>query len=69
MILEDSRKMLFGFCVFAAALQKPPADPVAAMVGRKAPAARLVSSTGEKVDVGKRFGKQPVVIVIYRGVW
>ncbi len=44
-------------------------DPSAAFVGKPARSLALKSTDGKSVDPGKRFGKQPVVMVFYRGVW
>lgn len=38
-------------------------------VGKPAPAFTLPDMNGKKVDVGKEFGKRPVVLIYYRGVW
>ncbi len=61
---------LIALCM-AVAVQQPaaPVDPIAKMIGKKAPAVTLKSSKGEDVDLAKKFGKQPVVLVFYRGVW
>ncbi len=38
-------------------------------VGKTAKGFALPSIDGKTIDVGKALGKQPVVLVFYRGVW
>lgn len=40
-----------------------------AWVGKVAKAFTLPGIDGKPVDVGKQFGKRPVVLIFYRGVW
>ena len=44
-------------------------DPGKAFVGKRAHSVALKSTDGKLVDPGRRFGKQPVVLLFYRGVW
>ncbi len=44
-------------------------DHGAAWVGTPAKAVPLKNDDGKEVSVGREFGKHPVVIVFYRGVW
>ena len=52
-----------------------PAAPVAqpdyteGFVGKKAARFTLPSVDGKAVTVGGQFGKQPVILIFYRGVW
>lgn len=44
-------------------------DHGAAWVGTVAKSVPLKNEDGKEVDPGREFGKHPVVIVFYRGVW
>ncbi|HEY3780705.1 MAG TPA: hypothetical protein VGL56_06450 [Fimbriimonadaceae bacterium] len=44
-------------------------DPGAAWVGTTAKTVSLKNGDGKDVDLNKEFGKHPVVIVFYRGIW
>ena len=38
-------------------------------VGKKAKGFTLPGTDGKSVDVAKKLGKHPIVLVFYRGVW
>jgi len=44
-------------------------NKAAAWIGKTAKAVPVVDMAGNKVDLAKEFGKRPVVLVFYRGVW
>ncbi len=41
----------------------------AAWVGTEPKWVAINDSTGKSVDLSKEFGKRPIVLVFYRGVW
>ena len=49
--------------------QTPPKDIGQSWVGKVARAVKLNDENGKPVDVSKEFGKRPVILVFYRGVW
>lgn len=51
--------------------QAAPDDPDKgkAWIGTQAKGVALTDEAGVQVDLSKEFGKRPVVLVFYRGVW
>lgn len=44
-------------------------DHGAAWVGKVAKSVVVKDEDGKDIDLSKQFGKRPVVLVFYRGVW
>ena len=44
-------------------------NPDDAFLGKAAHSVALKSTDGKAVDPGRSFGKHPVVLVFYKGVW
>ncbi|MDE2126366.1 MAG: hypothetical protein KGJ62_07240 [Armatimonadetes bacterium] len=47
---------------------KPP-DYTQGFVGKKAASFTLPAVDGKSVTVGRQFGKRPVILIFYRGIW
>ncbi len=43
--------------------------PATATVGRKAPAFQFTDQDGRRFRLGDHLGRQPIVLVFYRGPW
>jgi len=44
-------------------------NPGDALLGKAARSVALKSTDGKMVDPGRSFGKKPVVLIFYKGVW
>ena len=51
------------------AQDKVEAESAKTWVGKKAKGFTLPGTDGKSVDVSKKLGKRPIVLVFYRGVW
>ncbi len=62
---------LIGLFALAVLLprQDAPADHGKAWIGTPAKSEIVKNEDGADVDLSKQFGKRPVVMVFYRGVW
>lgn len=46
-----------------------PQGPASQWLGKQAKSVALKTTNGTTLDPGREFGKRPVVLVFYRGVW
>lgn len=61
--------VLTSALLLSALIQQPGDNLAAGWVGKTAKAVPVVDIAGKKVDLAKEFGKRPVVVVFYRGIW
>ena len=46
-----------------------PQSPASPWLGKEAKSVALKTTDGTMLDPGKAFGRRPVVLIFYRGVW
>ncbi len=61
--------VLLAAASFGAFTQEMGDNKAAGWVGKSAKSVPVVDMAGNKVDLSKEFGKRPVVVVFYRGIW
>jgi peroxiredoxin len=61
--------VLLAAASFGAFNQEMGDNKAASWVGKTAKAVPVMDMAGNKADLAKEFGKRPVVLVFYRGVW